>query len=81
MLGCTHYPFASNVLQALLPPGVLLISNGAPVARQTRRVLRALARPHSAGQITLLTTGDSQHLAQAAQRWLGLRCPVQALSM
>ncbi len=79
VLGCTHYPFASNTLQPLLPPGVALISNGVPVARQTRRVLGRLASPHTAGQITLLATGNRQHLAQAAQRWLGLPNTVQTL--
>ena len=79
MLGCTHYPFASNYLQALLPPGVALVSNGVPVARQTRRVLTKLASPQTPGQITLLTTGNSQHLTHAAQRWLGLHNTAQAL--
>jgi glutamate racemase len=79
VLGCTHYPFASDHLQALLPPGVALVSNGVPVARQTRRVLGRLASPLTPGQITLLSSGNSQHLAQAARRWLGLRNTVQTL--
>jgi glutamate racemase len=41
VLGCTHYPFAQAELQALAGPGVTLIESGAPVARQTRRVLAA----------------------------------------
>lgn len=78
VLGCTHYPFASEHLRALLPAGVQLIDNGAPVARQTRRVLPDPASGQHTGQIKLLSTGDPALLAQAAERWLGLQAPVQA---
>ncbi len=37
VLGCTHYPFASAQLRALLGPQVQIIDNGAAIARQTRR--------------------------------------------
>ncbi len=72
VLGCTHYPFASDCLAQLLGPHIRLISNGEPVARQTRRVLKELADNTELGNITLLSTGNSSHLTQAAQRWLGL---------
>ena len=42
VLGCTHYPFASHHLQALVGPGMHLVDNGEPVARQTRRVVKPL---------------------------------------
>jgi glutamate racemase len=77
VLGCTHYPFAANVLQALTGPGVTLVETGLPVARRTRSVLeRAPSRSGSlpvAPGVTLLSTGDPAPLAQAASRWLGLR--------
>ena len=44
VLGCTHYPFASEHLRALLGPGVQFIDNGEAIARQTRRLLQG-ARP------------------------------------
>lgn len=72
VLGCTHYPFASDCLTQLLGPDIHLISNGEPVARQTRRVLKHLANKAGTGSITLLSTGNSSALTQAAQRWLGL---------
>jgi len=75
VLGCTHYPFAGEFLAQLLGPNVHLISNGEPVARQTRRVLKNLADNPDTGNITLLTTGQTSHLTQAAQRWLCLDCP------
>jgi glutamate racemase len=70
VLGCTHYPFASQHLQDLLGPAVRLISNGEPVARQTRRMLQDFAPASQCGLITLQTTGDEASLQQAAQRWL-----------
>ncbi len=79
VLGCTHYPFASQHLQALLGPGVRLVDNGEPVARQTRRVVHPLADAGSPGQLVLLSTGDPTALANAAQRWLGVVASTQAM--
>ena len=39
VLGCTHYPFASQTLRELLP-GTLLLDGGEGTARQTRRLLQ-----------------------------------------
>jgi len=75
VLGCTHYAFAWDTLQALVGPHVRLIETGEPVARQTRRLLEAARqlRPgHAPGHTTLLTTGSQEALQAAAQRWLGL---------
>jgi len=79
VLGCTHYPFARAELTHVLPPGVQLIDNGGPVARQTRRVLTHLASGDQPGQLTLQSTGNPALLAQASQRWLGSAQPVQTL--
>jgi glutamate racemase len=72
VLGCTHYPFASEQLTELLGAGIKLISNGEPVARQTRRLLHGLASAERPGQCLLLSTGASNRLEFAAQNWLGL---------
>ena len=74
VLGCTHYPFATDILLALSGPSVRLVETGAPVARRTRAVLGLPETHPSDGatpQITLLSTGDPAPLAQAAARWLG----------
>lgn len=81
VLGCTHYPFATQTFQHLLGPQVQLIDNGEPVARQTRRVLPELSAPGSPGQCRLLCTGDAPALQQAAQRWLQLDDPVETLKL
>lgn len=85
VLGCTHYPFASDYLRALLGAGVQIIDNGEAIARQTRRLLHTTAShenspvPSPPGQVSLFTTGQPQTLQAAAGRWLGLRGPVKTL--
>ncbi len=79
VLGCTHYPFASGHLTAMVGPDVCLIDNGEPVARQTRRMLKTLAISDTPGQCVLLTTGERTTLQHAGHYWLGLDCPVETL--
>lgn len=79
VLGCTHYPFARETLQALVGPQVHLVDNGEPVARQTRRMLTSLAPESAPGECLLFSTGDPEPLQNAAQRWLGLDVLVQRL--
>ena len=76
VLGCTHYPFAANVLQSLAGPNVTLVETGAPVARRTRAVLETTPAKtpglNTGPRVLLLSTSDPEPLALAAQRWLGL---------
>ncbi len=80
VLGCTHYPFASEHLSRLVGAEVRLIDNGEPVARQTRRMLHTLSlNDAAAGQCVLLATGAPTTLQHAAHHWLGLDGRVQSL--
>jgi glutamate racemase len=81
VLGCTHYPFASSHLRAMLGAGVQIIDNGEAIARQTRRLVPTSVLPANAppGQVSLFTTGQPQTLQAAAGRWLGLSDPVRML--
>ena len=79
VLGCTHYVFAQQALQALVGPKVQLVSTGEPVARHTRRLLEAadLLHPGPApltpsARLQLFTTGDLAGVQAAGQRWLQL---------
>jgi glutamate racemase len=74
VLGCTHYPFAADILRELLGPGIQLVETGQPVARHTRRLLQAqnLLNPHGSGRVEWRTTGAPEALRVAAARWLGL---------
>ena len=81
VLGCTHFPFASEQLHALLGPEVQIIDNGEAIARQTRRRLHITlpASDQPPGQVSLFTTGQPQALQAAARRWLGLPAQVDLL--
>jgi glutamate racemase len=87
VLGCTHYPFASEHLRALLGPDIRFLDTGAPVARQTRsRLLAIIAQTEAThtvrpGRIALFATGQPSRLQIAAQRWLELPGPVNLLSV
>ena len=78
VLGCTHYPFAADTLRALLGVQVQLVDSGAPVARQTRRVLPQAA---STGHPLLHfgATGRPEQLQAAVDRWLQPGARVKAL--
>ncbi|MDB5880345.1 MAG: glutamate racemase, partial [Ramlibacter sp.] len=71
VLGCTHYPFAAAEFGRLAGPGVQLVETGAPVARQTRRLLETagLLNEDGAGRLELLATGSRDALVEAAHRW------------
>lgn len=83
VLGCTHYPFAADLLGRLCGQGVMLVETGVPVARRTRDVLELPAPTEgmTPASTTLLSTGDPLALAEAAHRWLGLRVDAQALQV
>jgi glutamate racemase len=71
VLGCTHYPFASNTLKLNLASGVILLESGAPVARQTRRLLDAAELLNTTGgELTFKATGSDVSLRWAFSHWL-----------
>ena len=82
VLGCTHYPLASEHLRALVGTHVQFIDNGEAVARQTRRRLLdcLMAANAPPGRVSLLATSQPHALQAAAQCWLGLSAPVRLLS-
>ncbi len=74
VLGCTHYPFAADVLAKLLGPNVALVDTGRAVARRTRDVLNMPANADTDPRPPqLFSTGDPAALSLAAERWLGLK--------
>lgn len=96
VLGCTHYPFVTNTLRALVGTSTALLESGEPVARQTKRLLaehHALVTPAAAhaqapGAMqapapdpVLLTTGRPDDLHAAVQRWLQLDIRVAPLDV
>ena len=60
VLGCTHYPFLTPVLERLLPKTVQIVDCALPVARQTRSVLQemGLLRASGSAMHRMFTSGD-----------------------
>jgi glutamate racemase len=83
VLGCTHYPFAQEVLRHFTGPDVVFCEGGVPVARQTRKLLDAaglLTRQIAPGNTHFLTTGAVAPLTAAIARWLSMHVQVAQLS-
>lgn len=80
VLGCTHYPLILPTLRALLGPGVTLLESGAPVARQTRRVLPEAAET-GPSDLHCYTTGEAAELQAAVQRWLQVPVGAETLKI
>jgi glutamate racemase len=75
ILGCTHYPFVSALLQRLLGPEVGLITSGTAIARRVQHALstRELATPRTGeGGYSFLCTGDAAAFAEVGSRFLQL---------
>ena len=78
VLGCTHYPFAMNILRGLVGKTVDILETGEPVARQTFKILKErgllksadLAADDRPGSVELVATGDATSLQHAARMWL-----------
>jgi glutamate racemase len=73
ILGCTHYPLISPMLQRMLGPGVSLISSGAALARQVEHALgtRDLQSPRAGeGDYRFLCTGDAGAFRELGTRFL-----------
>ena len=83
VLGCTHYPFVQPVLRRWTGPNVVYLEGGAPVARQTLKLLseaKMLTTNEAMGLSTFLTTGATAPLQQAIARWVGADAVVQFLA-
>lgn len=85
VLGCTHYPFAIDILRPLVGADVALLEGGAPVARQTRRMLaergwlvQASNDTSDAPNPVFVTTGSTTNLQAAVDRWLQVKSTVQS---
>ncbi len=89
VLGCTHYAFVDSELATLVGNQINLLEGGAPVARQTRRLLDQF-RPGNLNQNPasaqsnlpmFYSTGNVNLLESAVQRWLKMNCKTLALHL
>jgi len=74
ILGCTHYPLISPMLQRMLGPEVTLVSSGGALARQVEHALstRELSNPRTRGEgdYRFLCTGDVEVFRELGTRFL-----------
>jgi glutamate racemase len=73
ILGCTHYPLVSPMLQRMLGRGVEIVTSGAALARQVEHALgsRDLAtRRTGEGAYSFLCTGDIESFRALGTRFL-----------
>lgn len=76
VLGCTHYPLVAAQLAQYAGSGIPLLEGGAPVARQTRRLLQqagalAGAACNQTSNTLFYSSGAPQQLDAAVALWLG----------
>ncbi|KMS85409.1 glutamate racemase, partial [Streptomyces regensis] len=74
ILGCTHYPLLTGVLQLAMGPDVTLVSSAEETAKDVVRVLTErdlLAEPGQPPQHTFTATGDQERFARLAERFMG----------
>ncbi len=77
VLGCTHYPLLSGVIQLVMGEGVTLVSSAEETAKELLRVLTEadLLCPHpdqpGAASRVFQATGDPEAFATLAARFLG----------
>ena len=75
VLGCTHYPLLSGVIQLAMGDSVTLVSSAEETAKDLVRVLTEsdLLRPHDAGAASrsFEATGDPAAFTALATRFLG----------
>jgi glutamate racemase len=76
VLGCTHYVFVRQQIQAALGPDVRIIDTALAVAQQVARIGQptgsaARMGPRTTPPLLLQTTGNAEHLGRVASAWLG----------
>jgi glutamate racemase len=75
VLGCTHYPLLSGVIQLTMGAAVTLVSSAEETAKDLLRVLteRDELRPHDAPPASRVfeATGDPEAFVALANRFLG----------
>lgn len=73
VLGCTHFPFLTGLLEQVVENRADLLESGPAVARQVHRILKANDSlvTEGSGTITCLTSGDSNRTTKVAQQLTG----------
>jgi glutamate racemase len=81
VLGCTHFPFLKETIQAEAGPGVTIVDPSPAVARQAGRVLEArgaLNAPGREGRVIYYTSGQPDRFRAVLGALLGTDCAATA---
>ena len=71
VLGCTHHPFASKRISAVLGPGTALIDGGAGTARETqRRLSEAGLVENGPGSLTMTNSAPDPEMLELSWKLL-----------
>jgi len=74
ILGCTHYPMLSGLIQIVMGEDVVLVSSAEETAKDVFSTLRAASLQRDGGlepEHRFLTTGDPEQFRRIAHRFLG----------
>jgi glutamate racemase len=74
ILGCTHYPMLSGLIQVVMGEDVVLVSSAEETAKDVYATLRASGLLHDVStepEHEFLTTGDAEQFRRVAHRFLG----------
>lgn len=74
VLGCTHYPLLTGVLQIVMGHDVTLVSSAEETAKDVVRILTdldLLAEPGSTPRHQFMATGSAEPFTRLAQRFMG----------
>jgi len=69
VLGCTHFPFLTPVIQTVSGPATTIVDPGPAVARQVRRIAPT---PQGSGRLLLATSGDPVRFEHLARELAGI---------
>ena len=79
ILGCTHYPLLSNVIQEVIGQNIEIISSGDETAREVSALLYHKELLYTGNRIpnhTFFTTGEEEKFKAFARQWLETSMPL-----
>jgi glutamate racemase len=82
VFGCTHFPFSSETIRAIVGPAVRLIDPAPAIARRVQSLLvdQGMANPATAGgEVRYLTSGDSTQMRARISELLGEKAVVEGV--
>jgi glutamate racemase len=76
VLGCTHYPFATDAISQALGPRVTLVDCAPAIARRVRQILAEGTNGGGDGRLEVLTTAEPPEVQAVVARLWGSDVPV-----